>query len=386
MEKKATKIKKLRLTSVDMVRRGANPDAHINLYKSADGEPVDKPEDANSSIVKAIVDGLKSALGISEETVEEAGGVEKKADTFDEKVRLREMMDNRWKYQDVLNMSIESILEDKDMSEQDKKTMVKDSIDQFARAYTEVCEVLIEAKEGRPTNVNALAIGKSEEVDIEENFAKSEDDDDVFDIEAVMPEETVEKKEEEGDQEMRIDKSRFTDEELEMYNGLIAKGMVEDEEEEYVPAPAPKKKAVEKEEEVDEGVTKALNDALAEMAELKKSMEMKELTNIAKKYAVLGKKEDELAETLYAMKKSGQDVYDSYIAVLDESAEMVEKSGMFSEIGKSSRSMAGGDTQSKIESIATEIQKADPSMDRVEAIAKAWEQHPELVAEYESNY
>lgn len=376
-EKKATKIRKLKLTSVDMVRRGANPDAHINLYKSVEGNPEGKPEEKTEGILKTIVDAVKTALGMEED-------VEKKADTFDEKMQQREIQDNRWKYQEALNMSIESILSDDELSAEEKEAKMVESINQFAEAYAEMCGKLIHAYRGHSDAVGLVKAADEETLDEEEETPADEADEPEIDDE----EEYEEDEEEEGDQEMKIDKSRFTAEELEMYNDLIAKGLVEDEEEEYVPAPKKKKAPVEKEDEVEKSddVMKALKEAQEEMAELKKSMEMKELTNIAKKYTVLGKKEDELAQTLYSMKKSGQDVYDSYIAVLDQSVDMVEKSGMFTEIGKSSRNMGGGNAESRIDSIATEIQKADPSMSRVEAIAKAWEQHPELVEEYEANY
>lgn len=39
----ATKLKNLRLTSVDMVRRGANQEADICIVKSLDGEPTEDP-------------------------------------------------------------------------------------------------------------------------------------------------------------------------------------------------------------------------------------------------------------------------------------------------------------------------------------------------------
>lgn len=385
-EKKATKIRKLKLTSVDMVRRGANPDAHINLYKSAEGTPADKPDDATNNIVKAIIDGLKGYLGMND--------VEKKADTFEEEPRV--VQDNRAEYQEALTKSIDSILNDESLTEVEKSNMMADSIEQFADAYAEMCAQLIgvqKAQDG-PTELEKAA--DEETVEEDEETPVDAQDEPENDEEPLDEETEVEK--EEGDREMRIDKSRFTEEELELYNGLIAKGLVEDDDEDYVPEAkkeeAPEAEEVEEDEveksedvEKSDDVQKALNEALAEMEELKKSMEMKELTNIAKKYTVLGKKEDELAQTLYEMKKTSQDIYDSYIAVLDQSADIVEKSGMFVEIGKSSRNTtAGGDVLTRIESIATEIQKAEPSMNRTGAIAKAWEQHPELAEEYEANY
>lgn len=201
---------------------------------------------------------------------------------------------------------------------------------------------------------------------------------------------------------LKIDKSVFTAEELEQYEALISKATVdtkaaEEEEEDKKPANPPEKKPTEKaeEEEMEKKndckksaePSPELTAALADLADLKKSFEMKEMTQVAKKYAPLGKKEDELAQTLYDMKKSNEANYNAYIAVLDESLGLVEKSGVFAEIGKSAGgfSSAAG-AKGKIEAKANEIMKSDPKMDRATAIAKAWEQSPELMAEYDEEY
>lgn len=128
-----------------------------------------------------------------------------------------------------------------------------------------------------------------------------------------------------------------------------------------------------------------LTAALEQLADLKKSIEMKEFTEIAKKYAPLGKKEDELAQTLYDMKKSNPANYDAFISVLDESLGLVEKSGLFTEVGKSAGGATGGSVQAKVEAKAQEIMKNDPTADYNTAIAKAWED-PALLAEYDSEY
>lgn len=39
----ATKLRKMRLTSVDLVHRGANQEADICLFKSLDGAPEEEP-------------------------------------------------------------------------------------------------------------------------------------------------------------------------------------------------------------------------------------------------------------------------------------------------------------------------------------------------------
>lgn len=194
---------------------------------------------------------------------------------------------------------------------------------------------------------------------------------------------------------MKIDKSVFTAEELAQYEALIAKAKVDPEAakkemEEEVP-PAPEKKKTEKAEVEDMEETKKsaaspeLTAALERLETLEKSIEMKEFTEIAKKYAPLGEKEEDLAKTLYDMKKSNEDNYNAYIGILDKSLGLVEKSGVFAEIGKSA-SGSTGSVVDKIEAAATEIQKSDATISRVEAIAKAWENHPELVAEYDAEY
>ena len=74
------------------------------------------------------------------------------------------------------------------------------------------------------------------------------------------------------------------------------------------------------------------------------------------------------------------------ITVLDASVAAVEKSGIFSEIGKSggaATSSADG-AWAQIEKHAETIQKAAPTLTWAEAVDKACEQYPDLVHEYES--
>lgn len=200
--------------------------------------------------------------------------------------------------------------------------------------------------------------------------------------------------------EYTIDKSLFTAEELAQYEALVAKATVnpeanEEEMEEEKPPFPPKKKPAKKAEEEEPVIEKSaeqspeIKAAMEELANLKKSYEMDKMKAVAKKYAALNKKEDELAQTLYDMKKSNPANYDAYIAILDESLAMVEKSGLFAEIGKSgngSGSYTGlSGAEAKAEAKAQEIMKADPNMTHTEAIAKAWED-PALAAEYDAEY
>lgn len=190
----------------------------------------------------------------------------------------------------------------------------------------------------------------------------------------------------------KIDKSRLSEEDRAQYEALLAKAAVDPEaaqeemEDEAPPAKPAKKAEAEDMDETKKSESPELTAALERLATLEKSVEMKEFSEIAKKYAALGEKEDELAQTLYEMKKSNEANYNAYIAILDKSLGLVEKSGVFAEIGKNATGTGSGSVQEKVNAKAAEIQKADPSCSYEMAIAKAWESSPELMAEYDAEY
>ena len=192
---------------------------------------------------------------------------------------------------------------------------------------------------------------------------------------------------------MKIYKSNFSAEELAQWEALVAKGKVAPEEaqeemQDDIPDVPPVKKPTQKAEveDMSKSASPEIKAALERMDALQKSFEMKEYTEIAKKYAPLGEKEDELAQRLYDMKKSNPANYDAYVAILDKSLGMVEKSGLFAEVGKSYSGTATGGALAKVEAKANEIQKSDPTMTREEAVAKAWTDNPDLIREYEAEY
>jgi hypothetical protein len=134
-------------------------------------------------------------------------------------------------------------------------------------------------------------------------------------------------------------------------------------------------------------VKKALDEnkiLKAQMEEMQKNLEIKDLTAVAKKYEIIGKKADELAPKLYDLRKAGGTAYDDFVGLLDEQLTLVEKGGIFGEIG-SSRSGSPG-TGDELGIIAAEIRKSNSGMSVEEAIAKAFEENPELAAKYEHEY
>lgn len=212
---------------------------------------------------------------------------------------------------------------------------------------------------------------------------------------------------------VKIDKSLFNEYELDIYNELIAKASVapdeyeEEMEKEKPEFPTKAKKTPlfedddfegdfddEEEEYYEEARTKKsgeemnpeIKKALYRLEKLEKSLAMKEFTEVAKKYAPLGENEEELAKTLYEMHKANPENYEAYIKVLDKSLGIVEKSGLFAEVGKSAHGEAGGNTVDKVNAIAKGLLEADPTLTHEQAIAKAWDNNPDLIMEYEAEY
>ena len=126
-------------------------------------------------------------------------------------------------------------------------------------------------------------------------------------------------------------------------------------------------------------VKKALQEteiAKKELEELKKSLELKEVEGIAKQYEIIGKSTEELAPKLYELKKSNEQAYHDYIAMLDEMVSMTQASGIFKEYG-SSRAGAGSQKQQAEQKIQ-ELMKSDTAMTYEQAFTRVCEENTEL--------
>ena len=156
-----------------------------------------------------------------------------------------------------------------------------------------------------------------------------------------------------------------------------------------VEEPAQEKPAAETpaaaQEDVNKGISPELKSEIEELRKFRQQAEERDLSEIAKKYTIIGKKPDELIPTLKSLKAAGGNAYEVFIAGLDSAVDAVEKSGVFNEIGKSGSAGTSGDPWDKIETLAKGFRESDPKLTYAEAIDKACAQHPELVAEYENS-
>jgi hypothetical protein len=347
----ANKLKSLRVDEVSLVDAGANPDAHVALFKRKDSKP-------------NALDKLLSVIGKGKTPVA------KDALTFDEQQeqeRIRELRYEAWGFASALGDSLSSIIEDKELDADAKLELMYQSLQEFAEASQGVFPKWAHgySKEHHHDHAEPFVIAKENPATEPQPTNKNEEETDT----------------------MKIDKSKMNPEEQATLADFEKRFGVAEEPAPEITPPVPAPATVEKSVELHPEVKKALDElgaAKTELAEVTKSLEIERLTATAQKYEVIGKKAGELAPKLYELKKAGGTVYGDYVALLDEQVTLIEKSGVFKEIG-SNRS-GNAETGDKLNLAVAEIQKGNDGISRQEAIVKAFEANPELAAEYENEY
>ncbi len=396
----ATKLKNLKIKKVDFVDEGANPDAHIRMIKRKDVEQESKEETnkVTGSILKKLLGFIGKAAGMNQDEIESAmdeiqkGGSESFSEKYAE-AKNRKIADEIWDICYALQSSLYSIINDEELDSTSTATAMQESLDEF---HAVVQESITKWSTGKAANI----VKKSDDV--------SEEDLNIMKSAVERLNNTIEKASKghdsgpnkEGDKkEMKIDKSKMTTAERAFLEDLEKRYGTE----EGAPAETPEHvdKTVEKSvtqpeqaetiqtetsgaDDVYKGLHPAVKAELAALKKFKEDAEERELGEIAKKYEIIGKKKEELVPLFKSLKAAGGTAYADMIAVLDGAVETVEKSGAFSEIGKSGHAAGyAGAAETKIEGIAKKYQEKDPSLSHDAAIAKAWENNPDIVTEYE---
>ena len=124
---------------------------------------------------------------------------------------------------------------------------------------------------------------------------------------------------------------------------------------------------------------------LEELKKFKQAAEDRELEDVAKKYEVIGKKKEELVPLFKSLKSAGGTAYNDMIAVLDQAVDAVEKSGVFSEIGKSGHGSgtADGSAWAEADAKAAELMKSKAGLSKTQALDEVFVTNPELAARCE---
>lgn len=300
------KLKNMKLTSIDFVPKGANQHADIELFKSAPASP------AREGFFKSLVDWLtKGAPG-----------------TFEQTLSTEDMRGKLWQYSHALDDSFESILES-DMSADEKKQMLRESLEQFRSAV----DGMIEAVNKEKPTANPAAEPEVDKVRCDK---------------------------------MNIDKSKLTPEEQATFDALLAKSCGDSQPQD-------------EQDDIYKGLHPAVKAELEHLRKAVNAQEDRELETVAKKYEVIGKKPEELIPVLKSLK--GTSAYDEMISVMDAAVDAVEKSALFTEIGKTGHGT--GDAMKQANEKAAEIMKADPNLSHAQALDRVFQQNPELAAQVE---
>lgn len=414
-KKVATKLRNLKIKKVDFVDEGANPDADIKMRKKKDRE---EPKNS-SSILKKLFSFIGKAAGMNQEEIDSAVAEIQKGDSisFSEKVNEvnnQKICDEIWDIGYALQSSLCSILNDDELDSTSAAAAMQESLDEF---YAVVQESIRKWSSGRSASIvkknediseAELEIMKSAVERLNETIEKAAKEE----SEKEEPDNNQKPKGEEKEMGMKIDKSKLTDAERVFLENIEKRYGVDEGDntvdggasaplEQLLPPvsteptvvksvtqPVPNVVASVVQTEEPDSIYKGLHPAVrAELESLKKfreDAEARELTEVAKRYVIIGKKEEELVPMLKSLKAAGGTAYNDMIAVLDQAVAAVEKSGVFSEIGKSGHGSTAGAAEAKIETIAKGYMEKNSSLDYAAAVARAWEDHPELMSEYET--
>ena len=318
----ATKLKNLRISKVDFVDEGANPDAHIKLTKSKGekGQSTGENGDKNG-FVSRLFGFIGKKAGMNQEEIDSAVEEVLKGNSvsFNERfneIKNRKIADEIWDICYALQASLCSILNDEELDSTGAATAMNESLDEFTAV---VKEAISNWSGGKVINIvksdevteSDLAMMKSAAARLNDNIEKAqtaagkpagEGDDPKVDTEDKKDQ--GKKKQSKGDNEdMKIDKSKMTQAELLILEDIEKRYGVADDPAQTEQTPEGKPavtKSVEKPEQNQEtpadgeDIYKGLNPAVkAEIEALRKfreDAENRELEAVAGKYEIIGKK------------------------------------------------------------------------------------------------
>lgn len=374
-----TKLTDLKITKVDFVDAGANQRAHIALFKHAPKGG----EEVGESKIKNIIHAIAKRFGLEEDEVADVAKSEGGAKTFgaaNSELKQQRVCDEIWNVTDALRCSLFSIMRDDTVT--DKTALLKQSLSEFNAAALgfsnqwgggNIAEV--------QKHMNPIAM-TAEDIAIMKSRVAALGEDEIPPVEEVEP---VEKAEE--DAEMKIDKSKMTAEERAFYEDIEKRyGAPETEE---LPAPTVQPTVAVQDAPVQKSAAEVLKDVMPEFAAMlenvQKRMEKQEddeIMAVAKRYELLGKKPEELAPVLKSTKAASEEAYNQIVTALDAALDIAKRSGMFNEIGSNGNGGAT-DAEARIAKRVEEIRKAHPEMSVFVARDMAFQENPELIAEFE---
>ena len=167
----ATKLKKMKLTSVDLVRAGANQEADICLFKSADPpEATESPTEPEKNIFKRFIHWLRE------------NPTEAENEPHDHIEKGEETPDLELIYKSALAESLHSIMQDNTLTDIEKKDMAEESLRQYSDKIREL-ERDEEDYDGGD-NIDEAAVEAVDDFD-KDDYPDYDDEDDTIEEEII---------------------------------------------------------------------------------------------------------------------------------------------------------------------------------------------------------
>lgn len=370
-----TKLEDLEVKKIDAVDIGADQKANILIKKrGGTGEP-------KGNFFKRFFNAFCDSLGVNSEDVRKS--MEDEATSFDDVMNEKKIYDVRdqiWNACNSLEQSIVSILLDKEC--EDKQAAIAQSIDQFKAFSDDASKSWIKLERAATDKEDTVVADDFEIAKMQEVIEKSCDP------------ETINKEKKEKENEMAFDISNMTEEEKkEALKVLQADASKESAEKRFNSGAG--------EDQIQEAVNKAMSNAMEDvtknfsdmMAKIMEPIqkraeeaEQKSLEEVAKKYELLGTKAEDLVPVLKSMKATSDEAYNKFIASMDNNLAVIQKSGLFEEIGKSGGAHTGNDDTegvAKMNAKVAEIKKSMPNLTDAQAQDIVMQNDPELRAMFD---
>ena len=370
-----TKLEDLEVKKIDAVDIGADQKANILIKKRGGAE------EPKGNFFKRFFNAFCDSLGVNSEDVRKS--MEDEATSFDDVMNEKKIYDVRdqiWNACNSLEQSIVSILLDKEC--EDKQAAIAQSIDQFKAFSDDASKSWIKLERAVTDKEDTVVADDFEIAKMQEVIEKSCDP------------ETINKEKEEKENEMAFDISNMTEEEKkEALKALQDDASNESTEKRFNSGAG--------EDQIQEAVNKAMSNAMEGVTKNFTSMmekimepiqkraeeaEQKSLEEVAKKYELLGTKAEELVPVLKSMKATSDEAYNNFIASMDNNLAVIQKSGLFEEIGKSGGAHTGNDDTegvAKMNAKVAEIKKSMPNLTDAQAQDIVMQNDPELRAMFD---
>lgn len=368
-----TKLEDLEVKKIDAVDIGADQKANILIKKRGGAE------EPKGNFFKRFFNAFCDSLGVNSEDVRKS--MEDEATSFDDVMNEKKIYDVRdqiWNACNSLEQSIVSILLDKEC--EDKQAAIAQSIDQFKAFSDDASKSWIKLERAATDKEDTVVADDFEIAKMQEVIEKS------CDPETINKEKETEVVKENN---MAFDISNMTEEEKkEALKALQADASKESTEKRFNSGAG--------EDQIQEAVNKAMSNAMEDvtknfsdmMAKIMEPIqkraeeaEQKSLEEVAKKYELLGTKAEDLVPVLKSMKETSDEAYNNFIASMDNNLAVIQKSGLFEEIGKSGGAHTGNnDTEgaAKMNAKVAEIKKSMPNLTDAQAQDIVMQNDPEL--------